>query len=128
MTIHEYLEECILILTTSPIVEHFHLIKRRETTTDGYLRIRATITDGSLLEISIYCKMAEGITQMSGYRFHWQNKEAKLIKRWDNAKHHTELKTFPDHMHIGSDENVKESAGVDIWNVLQIIKSEMGKV
>lgn len=128
MTIHEYLEECILILTTSPIIEHFHLIKRRETATDGYLRIQATITDSSTLEISIYCKITEGIAHINGYRFHWQDKEKKLIRRWDNAKHHPELKTFPAHMHIGSDENVKESDDIDLWKVLQIIKSETGRV
>jgi len=38
------------------------------------------------------------------------------------------LKTFPAHMHIGSDENVKESDDIDLWKVLQIIKSETGRV
>jgi len=65
---------------------------------------------------------------MNGYRFHWQDKEQKLIRRWDNAKHHPELKTFPAHVHIGSDENVKESDDIDLWKILQIIKSETGKV
>ena len=78
MTIHEYLEECILILTTSPIIEHFHLIKRRETATDGYLRIQATITDSSILEISIYCKITEGIAHINGIGFTGKIKRKNL--------------------------------------------------
>ncbi len=43
MTIHEYLEECLLLLTVSPAVEHFSIINRKETETDGYFRARATL-------------------------------------------------------------------------------------
>ena len=97
MTVRQYIEESILILTISPVVEHFKVIKRRETETDGYLRGRAVLTDETLLEISMYCQRIEGAVRLIGYRFHWQDKEAKLLKRWDNAKHHPELKTFPYH-------------------------------
>lgn len=127
MTIHEYLEECILLLTISPIVDHFQVVKRREMETDGYLRVRAILTDEGLLEISLYCQLAEDVVRLTGYRFHWQNKEGKLIKRWDDARHHPELKTFPHHMHMGEDENVKESVGVDLWEILRIVESGMGK-
>ena len=39
------------------------------------------------------------------YSFHWQSDEHKV--RFDNAPHHKQLETFPDHMHI--DEEVKET-------------------
>jgi hypothetical protein len=51
------------------------------------------------------------------YRFHWQTKEEALIKRWDNARHHPEIDTFPHHLHDGADENViphKEVSGLEI--------------
>ncbi len=35
------------------------------------------------------------------YHFHWQGHNNRLIKRWDNAPHHPEIKTFPDHIHVG---------------------------
>ena len=125
MTVRQYIEESILILTISPVVEHFKVIKRRETETDGYLRGRAVLTDETLLEISMYCQRIEGAVRLIGYRFHWQDKEAKLLKRWDNAKHHPELKTLPYHRHVGEDGKVKESVSMDLWKVLRILESEV---
>lgn len=125
MTIHEYLEEGIFLLTVSSIVKGFQIITRKETGTDGYLRIRVTLIDEGLLEISIYCQLAEDTIYLVDYRFHWQDKEGKLKMRWDNARHHPELKTFPHHMHMGEDGNVKASTGIDLWGVLRIMESEV---
>lgn len=127
MTVRQYIEESILFLTISPVVQRFKVIKRRETETDGYLRVRAVLIDETLLEISMYCQPTEGAVRLIGYRFHWQDKEAKLLKRWDNAKHYPELKTFPYHMHVGEDGNVKESASMNLWEVLRILESEVEK-
>lgn len=127
MTIHDYLEENILLLTASPIVEHFQIVKRRETESDGYLRVRAILICEGLLEVSIYCQMAENAVSLVGYRFHWQDREGKIIKRWDNARHHPELTTFPFHIHVGSDSNVNDSANIDLSEVLQVVESEVGQ-
>ena len=127
MSVREYIEESILLLTISPIVESFKVIKRRETESDGYLRARAVITDESLLEISMYWQLAENAVRLIGYRFHWQNEKSKLVRSWDNAKHHPEIKTFPFHMHVGEDENVKESICMDLSEVLRILESEVEK-
>lgn len=78
MSVREYIEESILLLTISPIVESFKVIKRRETESDGYLRVRAVITDESLLEISMYWQLAENAVRLLGYRFHWQNEKLEL--------------------------------------------------
>ena len=128
MTIHDYLEENILLLTVSPIVEHFQIVTRRETESDGYLRVRAILIGEGLLEVSIYCQMIENAARLVDYRFHWQGIEGKLIKRWDKARHHPELTTFPYHIHAGSDGNVKESASVDLSEVLHMLELEVGEV
>ena len=125
MTISDYLEECILILTVSSVVERFQVVKKKVVETDGYLRVRAKLVDESLLEISMYCQHVDDDVNITGYRFHWQDKESLLIKRWDNAKHHPELKTFPNHVHLGNDKTVKESAPIDLQEVLEVLESEM---
>jgi hypothetical protein len=125
MTIHDYLEECILILTVSSVVERFQVVKKRESETDGYLRVRAILADEGLLETSIYCQHVEDDVQLAGYRFHWQDKEGNLIKRWDNAKHHPELKTFPNHVHSGDDKDAQESAPIDFPEVLEVLETEI---
>jgi len=33
------------------------------------------------------------------YSYHWQNKNGKMIIRWDNDPHHKNLKTYPHHKH-----------------------------
>jgi len=125
LTIREYMEENILLLTTSPIVEHFQLDTRREMETDGYLRIRTKLIDETLLEVSIYCQIHEDVVRLIDYRFHWQDKDGKLKVRWDNARHHPEIKTFPHHMHIDEDGNVKESTEIDLWEILRALESEV---
>lgn len=45
MTINEYVEDNILLLTASPVVDHIQIIKRRETESDGYFRARAKLLD-----------------------------------------------------------------------------------
>jgi len=125
MTIHDYLEEAILLLTVSSVVARFQVVKKREIETDGYLRVRAELLDDGLLEISIYCQYVEDAAHLAGYRFHWQDKEGILIKRWDNAKHHPELKSFPDHVHLGDDKIAKESASINLREVLEVLELEM---
>ena len=125
MTIHDHMEECILLLTVSSVVERFHVVKKKVVETDGYMRVRAILVDESLLELSMYCQHVEDTVHLTGYRFHWQDKEGILIKRWDNAKHHPELKTFPNHVHLENDNDVKESAPIDLQEVLEVLESEM---
>jgi hypothetical protein len=125
MTISEYLDECILILTVSSVVERFQVTRKEALETDGYLRVRAILVGEGLLEASMYCQRVGDNTHLAGYRFHWQDKEGNLIKRWDNAKHHPELKTFPNHVHLGKDIDVKESAPIDLQAVLQVLESEL---
>jgi hypothetical protein len=55
------------------------------------------------------------------YRFHLQSADKKLIARWDNAPHHPEVKTYPDHLHVG--ENIKPNPAVDIEQVLKAVLS-----
>ena len=50
------------------------------------------------------------------YRYHLQTLKGKLLARWDNAPHHPEVKSHPDHLH--KDDTVKPSTGMDIESAL----------
>lgn len=54
------------------------------------------------------------------YRYHLQTPEGELISRWDNAAHHHEISTFPDHRH-GGEEGVYPSRPMDISGVLDAV-------
>ncbi len=50
------------------------------------------------------------------YRYHYMNKESRLIFRYDNAPHHKNIRTFPHHKHIADD--VGESCELTLYEVL----------
>jgi hypothetical protein len=55
------------------------------------------------------------------YSFHWQETDGRLIVRWDNAPHHSQVETYPHHMH--TEEDIKESYSITINDVLKEIKN-----
>ena len=67
---------------------------------------------------------AEKVNFYDGYKNSvWLDEENKLIIGWDNAPHHTELKTFPDHKHVG--KKAFPSPKVKLEHVLESIRNFM---
>ncbi len=56
----------------------------------------------------------EFITSVSGFL---DQKNDELIIRWDNAPHHRELSTFPDHVH--RKDRVHESKEMTVEDILE---------
>jgi hypothetical protein len=50
-----------------------------------------------------------------------------LIKRWDNARHHPEIDTFPHHLHDGSDENVIPHQEMNGLEIVRMVVEEIRK-
>ena len=66
-------------------------------------RFRVYLKEDGLLEIMervVYFKH-DAKLQVKTYKYHWQDKRNRLIKRWDNAPHFPDIESFPDHMHMG---------------------------
>jgi hypothetical protein len=55
------------------------------------------------------------------YAYHYPDKTEKVIFRYDMAPHHKEIKTFPHHKHLGSEE-VIESLAPSLAEVLHEIE------
>ena len=119
MTIVEYfgaVKECLL---TSPVVSRFHVIRERDTLTDGHLRARLTLTDGSQLEFSEYVQRStEGQIDVITYSYHWTDTHGDLTRRWDNTPHFPDLPGFPHHIHDGRTGTVSPGQPVSIFTVL----------
>ncbi len=60
------------------------------------------------------------------YAFHWQDREHRLILRWDNAKHYPNLITFPFHLHTPG--SVEESQPMTLFKVLEQIRIQLIKM
>lgn len=50
------------------------------------------------------------------YSYHWQNKKAQMILRFDNSSHYPKLETYPHHQH--EDEKVKSLNDPSLDNFL----------
>jgi len=85
-------------------------------------RFRVSLCDGGLVEMSerVVLKKDETL-ETTTYSFHWQNSDNKLVKRWDNAPHHPEIQTYPNHVHIEKEDNVSPSFPVTGLEVILLI-------
>ena len=120
MTIVEYLDDIKECLLTSPVVSSFHVIRERDTLTDGHLRARLTLTDGSHLEFSEYVQRSTaGQVNVATYSYHWASTHGDLIRRWDNTPHFPDLPGFPHHIHNGHTGKVSPGQPVSIFVVLE---------
>ncbi len=65
------------------------------------LGIRIRFSTGYLLELNeaVFINSSGELNHLS-YRYHFQDKDNKLIFRYDNAPHFPNLKTFPHHKHL----------------------------
>jgi len=80
------------------------------------------MADGGLLEIAEFFVLEANAIVVGNYKFHWQDPQGRLIKRWDNAPHHPKVEGFPHHLHDGSEENVMPGvSNIDTEMALQLI-------
>lgn len=127
--IENYFKELDEFITAADEIIKVEIIRRNIWDTDleiiGIYRYRILFRDESLLEMTERMVEERDQIKRTKYRFHWQDREGKLIKRWDNARHHPEIDTFPHHLHIGSDENVTSHRVIDGLEILSKIVEEI---
>jgi len=85
------------------------------------MRYRLTLTNDDLVELTERVEVQAGEIVVTKYRHHWQNQAGVLIKRWDNAPHHPQVASFPDHLHDGSEDNVVAHQPVHALEVLRLV-------
>lgn len=122
MTPAEYLDSVKERLLTDPVVIGFQVRRERHTATDGHLRVRVSLVDGSLLEFSEYAERTpDGHMQVVVYSYHWEGADGNLIYRWDNTPHFPTLPAFPHHIHDGRTGATLPGKPTDISAVLDHI-------
>jgi len=120
--IEKYMIDLDVLISASPSIVDIDIIRRdiRDTGLEktALFRYRIKLIDESLIEITERILEERGGLTTTKYRYHWQTGSGKLIKRWDNAPHHPEIDTFPDHLHDGSEENVKSFRKMNALDIL----------
>lgn len=93
-----YFEKLKQDLILSELINSFKIIREVYGCKDGFIRIKCQLPGGYMLEFSEYVQLTSSRQlKRESYSFHWQQQDGKLLKRWDNAPHHPEITTFPDH-------------------------------
>jgi len=120
--INKYLNDLDALISASPAVVDVDIIRRdiRDTGLEkiALYRYRIKLKDGSTIEITERLLEEGKKLDTTKYRYHWQTQSGKLIKRWDNAPHHPEIDTFPNHLHIGTDDNVLRFSKISALDIL----------
>lgn len=120
----EYLGRVKALILVNPSIVHWETVREEAEGDIGLFRYRLQLHDDSLLEVLERFEVAEGDVNVTKYSFHWQDSDGRLRMRWDNAPHHPELPTHPDHLHVARDASVRPHASVDLETVLDIVAQE----
>ncbi len=110
--------EILKLLDESPVVAHYDVLKFKVWQNGVYFKIKVFLVDGSVLFVREYMDETE-----RNYSYHWQDADANLIIRWDNAPHHRDLPMFPHHKHIGA--KVFPSRELDAAVILRAIAQQI---
>jgi hypothetical protein len=106
------------ILSRSEIqIETIHWERLLED--QGLIAADLRFFDGSLLSFDERVHVERGRVVKIKYRYHYQRADGTLVFRYDNAPHHPEVSTFPDHIHI--EGRVEAAEPPDLSEVLHRI-------
>ena len=111
----------------SSIVKEYKVRSKDVREQEGYLRVRATLTNNDVFEAFEFVALIDGSISVLTYRLHWQTADGQLKYRWDNATHYREIATFPHHVHIQADGVVQPSEPMSIQKVLEWIENQWAK-
>ena len=107
-------------LSSSEVVEEMEVVVLVQEPGRQALRAVAKLEGGYVLHIN------EALGRdFRRYSYHAQ-KEENMVRRWDNAPHWPEVKTFPHHLHIESEKKVSEFREVFVEDVLNEMEAIIG--
>ncbi|MFY7909159.1 MAG: toxin-antitoxin system TumE family protein [Emticicia sp.] len=105
-----------------PILKDFEIIEHQNRDGVQILRLKITFIDSSVLFVTDIFISFENRRK---YSFHWQNMNAELISRWDNAPHFPDISSHPHHQHLQSETNVIASSAMNLVDILKIIQEKI---
>jgi hypothetical protein len=120
-TVEEYYDRVRELVQDLPDTQIERYEEHILSATRGNLRIRLRFSDNALLEISDTFALVSGELRWLSYRYHYQDASAALVFRYDNAPHHPQVPTHPDHKHSG--EQILASAQPSIEQVLEEVQT-----
>ncbi len=97
-----YFESVEQIIQANPLMISHNIQINHTSSSTAYLKGELLFTDGTWLAVFLHVRTDETGPAITDYRYHYMTDEKQLIFRYDNAPHHTEISTFPNHKHLPS--------------------------
>lgn len=116
MSVRVYFQQIQEIIDRYEEVSSAHLSFDEIDQIECYIRGMLQLLNGFTLHVAEYV-ITEPAFLRDKYRYHLQDPDNHLITRWDNAPHHPEVSSFPDHQH-NQDGTVQASTSMDIPKAL----------
>jgi hypothetical protein len=116
VTFQQYSQELLEFVTSHPLVVSVSLTFREIEVHEGHIEGRLDLVTGRRLYVSEYV-FTMPTFRRNKYRYHVQDASGTFMCRWDNAPHHLQVETFPDHFHA-SEKVIQPSPPMDIPQVL----------
>lgn len=66
---------------------------------EGFWKAEIIFRDGSSLHLFEFVLIGDDEAKVDKYRYHYQDGNDGLVFRFDDAAHHKEVETFPEHKH-----------------------------
>ncbi len=121
-----YLSEIELALVSSLVLSDYQVVRTWANTDDGYIRLRATLTNGDFLEATEYFVVRGDQMLTMDYRYQWMDADkTTLRRRWDSTPDHPHLAGFPHHVHVGGEQIVLPSQPLRLIELLQFLEREL---
>ncbi len=114
--IQQYFDSHKNLLQNHPIVHKFTVEQEFISFKEGFIQIDIKLIKSFHLKVFEYYKIGEGVIN---YRYHVMDSQNKLLVRWDNAPHHSELETYPHHIHTKN--GVKSANQLSLAEILDVI-------
>ena len=99
MNLRDYYSKIESLLNEFSLITHFTVDFEEITDCIGYIKGKLELINGSVLYFFEFVEIQNNVPVLVKYKYQWQSPEGNLLKRWDNAPHHREINTFPDHVH-----------------------------
>jgi Family of unknown function (DUF6516) len=91
------------------------------------IKVRIIFFDGSYLDLREVVDTSKCYPEHLRYGYQYSTSQGAQVFRYDNTPHHPDIQTFPNHKHLGTDdENIVASDRPSLSKIFQEINQYLG--